>query len=68
MANIGHRGAEVPGSHGSGRLRCFDGVSAAAAQHGILVCLGAAKSATRRGKPMSIDRLITLDQDEANAE
>ena len=37
---------EVHGSHGSGRLRCFDVVSAAAEEHGILVCLGgAAKSA-----------------------
>lgn len=66
MANIGHRRTEVPGSHGSGRLRCFDVVSAAAAEHGILVCLGAAKSATKRGKPMLIDRLITFGQDKAD--
>lgn len=31
-----------------------------------IVCLGAAKSAMGRGKPMAIDRLITFGQDEAN--
>ena len=70
IANIGRCRAEVYGSHGSERPRCFDAVTAAAAQNGILVCLGgAAKSAIddEAGKaPMSIDRLITSDQDEAN--
>ena len=50
-------------------LEAFDVVSAAAAEHDILVCLGgAAKSATRRGRRMSIDRLITFGQSQANVE
>jgi hypothetical protein len=31
-----------------------------------IACLSAAKSAMGRGKPMAIDRLITLGQDEVN--
>lgn len=55
--NIGHLRAEIDGSHGSGRLRCFDVVSAAAAQHGILVCLGgAAKSAIDEAGKGHVDR------------
>ena len=47
-------------------LEGFGVVSAAVGQHGILVHLGAAKSATRRGKPMAIDRLITFNHNKAN--
>ena len=52
--NIGHLRAEIDGSHGSGRLRCFDVVSAAAAQHGILVC--ATKSAIDEAGKGHVDR------------